>query len=134
MPFVPAEHHGRLIIMALLAYAGEIEAGERAIAPFRALATPIADMVKPMRYPEIYPPDDDSYHPTAVARTMFVDTIDRGVAEAIVDRLQTSDASMRGGAAPGARWSDGPRACRRHRVRTPREPNHGEHCRVLQRP
>ena len=95
MPFVPAEHHGRLIIMALLAYAGEIEAGERAIAPFRALATPIADMVKPMRYAEIYPPDDDSYHPTAAARTMFVDTIDRGVAEAIVDRLQTSDASMR---------------------------------------
>jgi hypothetical protein len=95
MPFLPAEHHGRLIIMALLAYAGEIETGERAIAPFRALATPIADMVKPMRYPEIYPPDDDSYHPTAAAHTMFVDTIDRPAAEAIVDRLQTSDASVR---------------------------------------
>jgi len=54
MPFLPAEHHGKLVIMALLAYAGEVEAGERAIAPFRALATPIADMVKTMRYPEIY--------------------------------------------------------------------------------
>jgi hypothetical protein len=95
MPFVPAEYHGQLIIMALLAYAGEIGAGERAIAPFRALAAPIADMVRPMPYPEIYPPDDDSYHPTAAGRTMFVDTIDRGVAEVIVDRLQTSDASMR---------------------------------------
>ncbi len=78
MPFVPAEYHGQLIIMAIMVYAGGGEAGERAVAPFRALATPIADMIKPMRYPEIYPPDDDSYHPTAAARTMFVDTIDRG--------------------------------------------------------
>ncbi len=95
MPFVPAEYHGRLIIMAILVHASGGEAGERAVAPFRALTTPIVDMVKPMRYPEIYPPDDDSYHPTAAARTMFVNTIDRGVAEMIVDRLQASDASMR---------------------------------------
>ena len=95
MPFVPAEHHGRLIIMALLVYAGATEAGERAVAPFRALATPIVDMLRPMPYPEIYPAEDDSYHPTAVARTMFVDAIDRSVAETIVDRLEASDASMR---------------------------------------
>src|SRR5918997_4012801 len=55
MPFVPPEAHGQLIIMAMLVYAGEeVDEGERAIAPFRALAKPIADMVKPMRYPEIY--------------------------------------------------------------------------------
>jgi len=95
MPFVPAEHHGRLSIMALLCYAGAVEAGERVLAPFRALATPIVDMVRPMRYPEMYPPEDDSYHPTAVARTMFVDAVDRGVAETIVDYLEASDASMR---------------------------------------
>src|SRR4029079_4143346 len=37
MPFVPAEHHGKLVIMALMTYAGETEAGQRAMAPFRAL-------------------------------------------------------------------------------------------------
>lgn len=95
MPFVPAEYHGRLVIMAILVHASGGEAGEHAIAPFRALATPIADMVKPMRYPEIYPPDDGSYHPTAVARTMFVDNIDRRAAETIVAHLQASDASVR---------------------------------------
>ena len=57
MPFFPAAAHGKLVIMALMAYAGEVEAGERAIAPFRSLAEPIADMVKPMRYPEMYGPD-----------------------------------------------------------------------------
>ena len=54
----------------MLCFAGDAGAGARAIAPFRALAEPVADMVRPMRYPEIFPPDDASYHPTAVGRTM----------------------------------------------------------------
>jgi FAD/FMN-containing dehydrogenase len=95
MPFVPEEHHGELVVFALLIHAGAVEAGERAVAPFRALATPIADLVKPMPYPEIYPPEDEEYHPTAVARTMFVDAIDHDVAETIYEYLRASDASMR---------------------------------------
>jgi hypothetical protein len=70
------------------------QAGERAVAPFRALAEPIADLVRSMPYPEIYLPDEEGYHPVAVARTMFVDTIDRRAAETIVERLQASTASM----------------------------------------
>ncbi len=95
MPFVPAEHHGKLVNMALMMYAGETEAGERALAPFRALATPIVDMVKPMRYPEIFQPEDESYHPTAVGRTMFIDKVDRSVAEMMLAHLGASDASLR---------------------------------------
>ena len=95
MPFVPAEYHGKLVVMAMLVYAGDAGAGERAIAPFRALATPIADMVRPIRYPEMFPPDEGDYHPTAVAHTMFIDTIDRDVAETIVAYLRASDATMR---------------------------------------
>jgi hypothetical protein len=95
MPFIAAEHHGRLIIMALLLYAGKPETGERALAPFRAIATPIADMLRPMRYPEIYPPDVESYHPTASGRTLFLDAVDRHMAGEIVDRLEASDAAMR---------------------------------------
>jgi len=95
MPFVPEEHHGRLVVMALLCFAGEADAGERALAPFRALATPIVDMVRPISYPEIYPPEDESYHPTAVARTMFIDGVDHGVAETIMKHLEASDASLR---------------------------------------
>jgi FAD/FMN-containing dehydrogenase len=95
MPFVPAEHHGKLVIFAMLCYAGAVEAGERAVAPFRALATPIVDMVKPSRYPEMYPPDDPDYHPIATGRTMFIDSVDRGVAEMIVERLNASNAMMR---------------------------------------
>ena len=95
MPFVPSEYHGKLVIMALMAYAGQSEAGERAMAPFRALATPIVDMVKAMPYPEIFAPDPEDYHPIAATRTMFVDTIDHGAAQTIVEHLQASDAPMR---------------------------------------
>jgi FAD/FMN-containing dehydrogenase len=96
MPFLPPEVHGKLIIMALLVYAGDAAAGERALAPFRALATPLADMLKPMSYAEIYPPEEgaEGYHPVAASHTMFVDQIDRSVAETIVDRLQSSTAAM----------------------------------------
>ncbi|MGH8828173.1 MAG: FAD-binding oxidoreductase [Jiangellaceae bacterium] len=95
MPFVPPEHHGNLVIMALVCYAGDPQDGERAIAPLRALAKPIADLVKTGSYPEMFPPEDPDYHPTAVARTLFVDHVDRPVAETILERLRASDASLR---------------------------------------
>jgi FAD/FMN-containing dehydrogenase len=95
MPFVPQEHHGRLSVMILLCYAGDEESGARAVAPLRSLAAPIVDMVRPIRYPEMFPPDDPSYHPAAISRTMFIDRVDRPTAETIVGYLQRSDASMR---------------------------------------
>jgi FAD/FMN-containing dehydrogenase len=95
MPFLPEEHHGKLVLMATLVHSAGGEAGERAVAPFRALAEPLADLLRPMPYPEIYPPEDESYHPTAVAQTMFVDRIDHAVADTIMDRLESSDAAMR---------------------------------------
>jgi FAD/FMN-containing dehydrogenase len=95
LPFLPAEQHGQLVIVALMVYAGHIEAGRRAVAPFRALASPLADLVKPMPYPDIYPPEDPNYHPAAVGHTMFLDRVDRQAAETIVGYLQTSDASLR---------------------------------------
>lgn len=94
MPFLPPEVHGKLVIMAFLVYAGETAAGERALAPFRALAKPLADMLKPMTYPEIYLPEESEYHPVAASFTMFVDRVDRSIAEMILERLQSSSASM----------------------------------------
>jgi FAD/FMN-containing dehydrogenase len=94
MPFLPAEVHGKLIVMAMLVYAGDATEGEHVIASFRAITTPLADMVRPMRYPEIYPPEEEGYHPVTAVRSMFLDTIDTSVARVILDHLQTSTASM----------------------------------------
>lgn len=95
MPFVPEEFHGRLVVLALMAYAGAPAAGERALAPFRRLAAPIADLLRPMPYADLYPPDEADYHPTAANHTLFIDTLDRGIAQNITARLEASEASMR---------------------------------------
>jgi FAD/FMN-containing dehydrogenase len=95
LPFIPAEQYGRLIILGLMVYAGEVEDGQRAVAPFRSLAPALADLIKPMAYPEIYPPEDHDYHPAAVAHTMFLDHIDHRAAETIMQYLKASDASLR---------------------------------------
>jgi hypothetical protein len=79
----------------MLCWSGPVDEGEAAIAPFRALATPIADMVQPSPYTAMYPPDDPDYHPLAIARTIFMDSFDRDHAALILDRLGSSDAPMR---------------------------------------
>ena len=95
MPFVPPEHHGKMVVMGLMCFAGDAEAGERAIAPFRALAEPLADMVKPISYPEMYPPEMEDYHPMGATRTMFMNTVDESVGKTILAYLEDSDAFMR---------------------------------------
>ncbi|HEX7268667.1 MAG TPA: FAD-binding oxidoreductase, partial [Streptosporangiaceae bacterium] len=76
MPFLPPEVHGRPIVLAMLAWTGDADAGERAFAPFRALAEPLADMVRPMPYTGMYQPADPDYHPVAAARTGFAPDVD----------------------------------------------------------
>lgn len=96
MPFLPEEYHGKPVIMAMLVYAGDPVEGERVVAPFKAIATPFADMVQPMKYPDIYQPEQEGYRPLAASRTMFIDYIDRAVAQTILDHINTSTASMAG--------------------------------------
>ena len=97
MPNVPEEYHGKLVVLAFLAFAGDAEDGEREMAPFRALATPLVDEVKPMPYPEIYPPDRRTTRTTRrpPGSRCSSTRIDDDAAETIVQHLEASDASMR---------------------------------------
>ena len=95
MPFLAEEWHGRVVILGMLAYAGDAEAGELAVAPFRALAEPLADMVQAGPYASLFPPEDPDYHPTAAAINVHIDHVDRDGAATIIDYLERSDASLR---------------------------------------
>jgi FAD/FMN-containing dehydrogenase len=95
MPFLPDETVGKIVILGMIAFAGDAEAGERAVAPLRALAEPLADFVKASPYAEMFPPADPDYHPTAAAVNLHVDRVDREVAATILDFLEKSDASLR---------------------------------------
>src|SRR5258706_6926425 len=95
LPFVAEAHHGKVVIFALMACAAADDEAARMLAPFRAIAEPLGDMVQPIPYPDIYPPEDDSYHPLAVSRNLFMDRFDLPTAKRIVETLEASDASMR---------------------------------------
>lgn len=94
MPFIPEEYYGKPVIMGMLVYAGDAAEGERVVAPFRAIAKPLADMMKPMQYHEIYQPEPEDYHPVGANRTMFVDSVDHDVAKTILDYLTSAKNAM----------------------------------------
>jgi FAD/FMN-containing dehydrogenase len=94
MPFLPEEYHGKPVVMGLMAYCGSVEEADGVFAPFRALAEPIADLVRPIPYPEIYGPEEPDYRPIAFGRTGFADGVDRQLADTILERIQASTAMM----------------------------------------
>ena len=93
MPFVPAEHHGKPVVMAQLAHSGGGEAGESAVAPLRELAEPLVDMIHPMPYPGLF--EGEGPKPVyATFHNMYVDGIDASAAEAILEGLGAATAPM----------------------------------------
>jgi FAD/FMN-containing dehydrogenase len=93
LPFVPEDLHGSPVLMGTMVFAGDVEAGRRAIAPFRALSEPVADLLRPMRYPELYP-DEPGHRLGRVTRTMFVGGVGSSQAQTILERLGESSAMM----------------------------------------
>jgi FAD/FMN-containing dehydrogenase len=89
LPFIPQEQIGKPMILAMMVHAGAIQEGERAVAPFRKLAMPIADMLRPMAYPEMYQLGGPEPASLAV-RALFLDSIDQHTAEEMLHRLRTS--------------------------------------------
>jgi FAD/FMN-containing dehydrogenase len=96
-PFVPEEMVGMPVIAVMPVHAGDPEAGAAAMAPFRRLATPIADMVGPMPYVGMYElTAGASQAAPEVIRSAFLAGFDAAAAEAIVEhhRSPAGAASM----------------------------------------
>lgn len=47
LPFLPSEVHGTEVVVLAAMYAGDMAAGEEALAPLRAIGAPIADVIGP---------------------------------------------------------------------------------------
>src|SRR6185503_16368088 len=54
LPIVPAEWHGKPAFIILVCYVGDPAEGQRAVAPLRALAEPIAELLVPMPYSALF--------------------------------------------------------------------------------
>ncbi len=58
---VPPEVHGELVIMLAVCYAGDLDAGERALQPLRSFGRPLADLIAPMPYTALQTGSDGAY-------------------------------------------------------------------------
>jgi FAD/FMN-containing dehydrogenase len=94
LPFVPPERVGEPLLLAQLVHAGPLDEGARAVAPLRALATPLADLVRPMRYEEMFAAQERPPLPRAALRTFFSDGFDEADARVLIERLRASTAAM----------------------------------------
>jgi FAD/FMN-containing dehydrogenase len=84
-PFVPEERVGELALLIFVVYAGDIEDGQRALAPLRAVAEPMVDFLNPMPYRAIYDFTAPFAEPhSASIRMMFADDLSDGAIDAML--------------------------------------------------
>lgn len=92
LPFVPEEFVGKPVLAILVTWTGDIDAGQRALAPFRALAEPVVDMVSPMPYPAMYALTEHQAGPHGAAvRMMFADDLSDATIDAALNAIATAD-------------------------------------------
>jgi FAD/FMN-containing dehydrogenase len=98
LPFLPEELHGQVVYLCMMAYSGAPQDAEKALAPFRAITTPIADLVGPAPYSSLYAPDDPAFHALHFSvRQRFVDNIRIEEATRLVNKVNESNAMFRVG-------------------------------------
>jgi FAD/FMN-containing dehydrogenase len=94
MPFIPEDAHGKPVLLALLAHVGAVDQAERVLAPFRALGKPYVDMVRPMRYPEMYEGEGPPV-PFMAGANFFADALAPADAATILEQLHQSTAMLK---------------------------------------
>lgn len=95
LPFVPPHLVGQSVIMGMMAFAGPAAEAQKALAPFRALAEPLADLIGPMPLSGLYIPEEPGPAPAVTVRTLFMDRIELEHASVLLDLLGQDDAPMR---------------------------------------
>ena len=94
-PFIPAEVHFQPTLAIMFVYDGDPEAGAAAIAPFRQVATPLAELVMPMPYPGIYEMlRDAEQRGPATHRSLFLSTLDDAAIDEILARHAAPSSPM----------------------------------------
>jgi FAD/FMN-containing dehydrogenase len=88
-PAIPDAHRGRLVVYLSVVWSGPPDAGERALAPLRALATPMSDTIALKPYPDLFPSaDPDNGSTWAISsRALFLDTLDDAMIDVMERRL-----------------------------------------------
>lgn len=94
LPFIRAEQHGKPVVMVQLVYAGQPVAGEKAIGPIRSLVTPLADMIRRIRYPQMYAGQEPPHPAFSVGTNLLLNELSAGAAETILAHLATAPTAI----------------------------------------
>jgi FAD/FMN-containing dehydrogenase len=85
VPMIPAELHGKPVFMVLVCYAGDPEAGQRALRPLRQLG-PLGEHIAPMPYPALFNLTAGGAQRSAtMTRSAFFADLDSSAVETLVE-------------------------------------------------
>jgi FAD/FMN-containing dehydrogenase len=92
LSIVPPETHGQLAVLITLVWCGELQAGQQVVDRFRALAPPIADLLHPRPYPEMYEliPEAPQWV-TNITYSFAADELDDAAIGSILRQLEESN-------------------------------------------
>jgi FAD/FMN-containing dehydrogenase len=91
VPFIPPDKQGTPVVAIAVCYTGDLGEGERVVAPFRQLATPIADTVAIVPYPAMFALASVGEIPGLQhhARSLFFKTISEEMLRALVEAVES---------------------------------------------
>jgi FAD/FMN-containing dehydrogenase len=90
-PFVPQERVGEVVLWIWVAWTGDLQEGEAALAPVRALAEPVAETVAPIPYVDIYKHTAHQAAPHGASiRMMFADELSDASIDAALEAIAHS--------------------------------------------
>ena len=90
-PFIPPDKQGTPVVGIMVCYTGDISEGERVVAPLRQIVTPIADLIAPMPYSEIFAFTAEGEIPGFQhhSRSQFFETFSDEMIHALVESAQS---------------------------------------------
>ena len=96
LPAIPAELHGRPVVMVICCYAGPIDQGERVIRPLRSFAAPLVDLCVPKPFVDHQAMFDPSFPAGRwyYFRSCNVATLSDGVIDIIAEHAQRMTSAL----------------------------------------
>jgi FAD/FMN-containing dehydrogenase len=94
LPFVPAEHHGRLTLLSMVAWDGDPAEGRAALAAFGAVAPPITEMISEIPYPAIFEMGGPEGPMGFVARSFYLSALDDATIDTVLGFMERRTSPM----------------------------------------
>jgi hypothetical protein len=96
LPFIPTELQGKPVVMVICCWAGDLEAGEKFIAPMRSFGSPVLDLCTPKPFLELQAMFDPSFKAGwwYYFRSCNVESLSDGVIDEVAEHAPRMTSAM----------------------------------------